>query len=165
MSLYGMFLLLAPQAAREVYQNANVFATVWQHDRRVSFWQPNIWEWSKYRCHEHARCGFTEHQCAVLILSHLAVDLSSSHVSPPEGTIHLIFHFNHEQEPLGFIWPSLVPRWSQRSHHPGFHYCDMLGIHYLRSSIIFCFVGYNHCWCTNAQLLDAWFCFIFYPQY
>lgn len=59
--------LLFTQTPREVDQNADVLAAVWQHDRRVSLRQPCIWERSKYRCHEHARRGFTEHQCAVLI--------------------------------------------------------------------------------------------------
>lgn len=93
MSLYMLFpvSLLFTQTPREVYQNASILTTIWQHDRRVSLWQPYIRERSKYRCLEHARRGFTEHQCAVLILSHLAVILSSSHVSPAEGTLHLIF--------------------------------------------------------------------------
>lgn len=79
--------VLFAQTPGEVYQNANVLATVWQHDRRVSFRQPHIWEWSKYRCHEHTRRGFTEHQRAVLIFSHPDVIPSSSHGSPAEGAL------------------------------------------------------------------------------
>lgn len=87
MSLCTMFPVspLFTQTPREVYQNANILATVWQHDRRVGFRQPRVWERSKYRCHEHARRGFTEHQCAVLILSHLAVILPSSHCLTSRG--------------------------------------------------------------------------------
>ena len=86
--VYRMCLLCLSQTAGEVHQNANVLSPVRQHDGRVRFRQPDIREWSKYRCHEHAGRGLAQHQCAVLILSHLAVTLSSSHVSPAEGAIH-----------------------------------------------------------------------------
>lgn len=80
MSLAAMFPLspLFAQTPREVNQNADILAAVWQHDWGVGVRQPRVWERSKYRCHEHARRGFTQHQCAVLILSHLAAILSSS---------------------------------------------------------------------------------------
>lgn len=67
------FSSLYAQTSRKVYPHADVLATVRQHDRRVGVWQPRLWERSKYRCHEHARCWVTGHQCAVVILSHLAV--------------------------------------------------------------------------------------------
>lgn len=76
---------LIPQTPGEVYQNTIIPTTVWQHDWRIHFWQPCIWEQSEYRCREHAGCGFTEHQCAVLIPSHLDA-IVSSHCSPAEGT-------------------------------------------------------------------------------
>lgn len=55
------------QTAGKVNQNGDILATVRQHDRRVGFRQPRVRERSKYRCHEHARRGFTEHQRALLI--------------------------------------------------------------------------------------------------
>lgn len=55
------------QTAGKANQNGDILAAVRQHDRRVGFRQPRVRERSKYRCHEHARRGFTEHQRAVLI--------------------------------------------------------------------------------------------------
>ena len=101
MSLYTMpppslFSPLSAQTPREVHQNAFILAAVRQHDWRVGLRQPRVWERSKYRCHEHAGRGFTRHQCAVLIPSHLAVGLSPSHGSPAEGALHLIFPSLHQ---------------------------------------------------------------------
>lgn len=61
------FLSFFSQTAGKVNQNGDILAAVRQHDRRVGFRQPRVRERSKYRCHEHARRGFTEHQRAVLI--------------------------------------------------------------------------------------------------
>lgn len=99
-----MILFTAPpplQAAGKDYQNADVLATVRQHDRGVGFWQPGVREWSKYGRHdERERRGLTEHQRAVLIhpASHLAVILSR----------HLTVH--QQREPYGFIFHRLSVR-------------------------------------------------------
>lgn len=80
---------LIPQTPGEVHQNTIIPPTVWQHDRGIHFWQPCIWERSKYRCREHAGRGFTEHQCALLIPlpsgPHRVISFSTS-----RG--HYIFH-------------------------------------------------------------------------
>lgn len=128
-----MICVFVFQAPRKVFENANIHPTIWQHDRGVSFWQPYIWERSKYWCHEHAGRGLAEHQRAVLIISHLAVILSSSHDSPAEGTLH----FTSSSFSPHLVYHQIVLRgWT-----------DDNGAHHVLIEMTFCFAL---SWCQRS---------------
>lgn len=133
-----LFTALPPlQAAGKDYQNADVLATVRQHDRGVGFWQPGVRERSKYGRHdERERRGLTEHQRAVLIhpASHLAVILSC------QLTVH------QQRAPYGFIFHRLSVR------HCGCSWKRYRG----EKDILSCHRDFRHCHCQVWHHLPSW---------